>query len=711
LLILTIGLLLAAAATLVVGFVERSLALDYVSIGASAICVVLLVVFTALNRVRDRGATAPSVGRRRRETAGSETDTVAEADMVEDNRPTQLVEAVRPPAGRRTPRVLRGAGRKARPGAGAEIDEPDVPEAAPQSELEPLPAVVPVRRSYLASGRRGAPDQGGPESGPAAAELEPLPEPVPERRSRLGSRRRAAAEEMPPEPAQAGAESEPLPEPVPARRSLLGSRRRTVAEEISAEADQADAESEPLPEPVTVPVRRSLLGSRRGAVAEETSARPSISGPESEPVLEAELAVEAESVVETGPGQESMREPVRRSLLGSRRRTAVPSRADMADQRDSTDQAKAADEAGGGNEVDQVETADQEGVVPAVGSRRGRIFIPPAISQPMEPAWEDSDVAEQELESEPQPQPAAQAEPVPVRRSFFGSRRRSAEEEAPWPAEEEAWSQGASTPYANADPDAVFPIADYDELMVSEIMPLLEELVPDEYDVVRQRELATRGRSTILRRLDELRATEPMLSGMSTPEFDASPEAYADDDMFPIADYDDLRVAEILPLLRQLDPEELEVVRSREQAGAARTTVLKRINTIVGSANGASAGPVRAQEEARAKPAKARAPRATKPSGSRTTASVKSRATKASAAGTSKATGARPRKAPGTATRQAAGAGSAGAGSAGAGSAGAGSSRTPAGRGTAIPPTKRPPVGTGPRLVSRRPSGRSGRGT
>lgn len=662
LLILTIGLLLAAAATLAVGFIENSLLLIYVSIGASAICVVLLVVFTALNRVRDRGATLPSVGRRRREAAGSETDTVADADMVEDNRPTQLVEAVRQPAGRRTPRVLRGAGRKARPGEGAEIDEPDVQEAEPQSELEPVPPVVPVRRSYLASGRRGAPDQGGPESGPAAAELEPLPEPVPERRSLLGSRRRAVAEEMPPEPAQAGAESEPLPEPVP------------------------------------VPVRRSLLGSRRGAVAEETSARPSISGPESEPVLEAELAVEAESVVETGPGQESMREPVRRSLLGSRRRTAVPFRADMADQRDSTDQAKAADEAAGGNEVDQVETVEQEGDTPAVGSRRGRIFIPPAISQPMEPAWEDSDVAEQELESEPQLQPAAQAEPVPVRRSFFGSRRRS--------AEEEAWSQGASTPYANADPDAVFPIADYDELMVSEIMPLLEELVPDEYEVVRQRELATRGRSTILRRLEELRATEPMLSGMSTPEFDASPEAYADDDMFPIADYDDLRVAEILPLLRQLDPEELEVVRSREQAGAARTTVLKRINTIVGSANGASAGPVRAQEEARAKPAKARAPRATKPSGSRTTKAVKSRATKASAAGTSKATEARPRKAPGTATRQAAGAGSAGAGS-----AGAGSSRAPAGRGTAIPPTKRPPVGTGPRLVSRRPSGRSGRGT
>jgi len=41
---------------------------------------------------------------------------------------------------------------------------------------------------------------------------------------------------------------------------------------------------------------------------------------------------------------------------------------------------------------------------------------------------------------------------------------------------------------------------------------------------------------------------------------------------FPIADYDDLTVAEILPLLPQLYSDELDVVRHREQGGKSRAT-------------------------------------------------------------------------------------------------------------------------------------------
>jgi hypothetical protein len=57
---------------------------------------------------------------------------------------------------------------------------------------------------------------------------------------------------------------------------------------------------------------------------------------------------------------------------------------------------------------------------------------------------------------------------------------------------------------------------------------------------------------------------------------------------FPIADYDDLRLTEILPLLPQLEPAELEMVRQRELEGERRATLLNRIDALIGS------GPARA---------------------------------------------------------------------------------------------------------------------
>ncbi|MGH9071003.1 MAG: hypothetical protein ACRDX8_07545, partial [Acidimicrobiales bacterium] len=58
-----------------------------------------------------------------------------------------------------------------------------------------------------------------------------------------------------------------------------------------------------------------------------------------------------------------------------------------------------------------------------------------------------------------------------------------------------------------------FPIADYDDLRLDEVVPLLPELEADEIDVVRQRELAGANRGMILRRLDilEARLTGPQL--------------------------------------------------------------------------------------------------------------------------------------------------------------------------------------------------------
>ena len=59
---------------------------------------------------------------------------------------------------------------------------------------------------------------------------------------------------------------------------------------------------------------------------------------------------------------------------------------------------------------------------------------------------------------------------------------------------------------------------------------------------------------------------------------------WGDEVVFPIEDYDDLRVAEILPLLGQLDPDELQEVRDRELAGKARATIIDRIDDRLGRA-------------------------------------------------------------------------------------------------------------------------------
>jgi membrane protein implicated in regulation of membrane protease activity len=57
---------------------------------------------------------------------------------------------------------------------------------------------------------------------------------------------------------------------------------------------------------------------------------------------------------------------------------------------------------------------------------------------------------------------------------------------------------------------------------------------------------------------------------------------WGDEVIFPIEDYDDLRVGEILPLLPELEPDELEEVRDRESAGKNRSTILNRIDELFG---------------------------------------------------------------------------------------------------------------------------------
>ena len=160
------------------------------------------------------------------------------------------------------------------------------------------------------------------------------------------------------------------------------------------------------------------------------------------------------------------------------------------------------------------------------------------------------------------------------------------------------------------DDEVAFPIADYDDLSVAEIMPLLPQLYSDELDVVYEREQSTKNRSTILARLDKLKETGTEADASEDVDVDdemteievaddpsqtivapapappppaPAPVSLLDDDdddaaFFPIADYDDLSVSQIVPLLSQLETDELEDVKAREQAGANRTTLLTEID-------------------------------------------------------------------------------------------------------------------------------------
>ena len=150
---------------------------------------------------------------------------------------------------------------------------------------------------------------------------------------------------------------------------------------------------------------------------------------------------------------------------------------------------------------------------------------------------------------------------------------------------------------ASADGESVFPIADYDDLKVGEIVSLLPELDQDELEMVRDREEAGKNRSTILTRVENLVGAAATTGGgdwgASERHWDAwsdeggaeeeePEEAEEDEGIFPIADYDDLKAAEVVSLLPELDDDELEQVRDREERGAARATVLNRNDTLLG---------------------------------------------------------------------------------------------------------------------------------
>ncbi len=214
----------------------------------------------------------------------------------------------------------------------------------------------------------------------------------------------------------------------------------------------------------------------------------------------------------------------------------------------------------------------------------------------------------------------------------------------PEPARQPAGVAAAGAPASGPAPapsGRAFPIHGYDDLTVAEILPQLDNLNADELDTVAEREETTKNRSSILNRIDELLdelEQEDIEAEEAAGDERVVPSAAADAADFPIPDYDELSVAEILPQLTSLDAEELDIVAEREETGKNRASVLDRIDERLDELEGVAPAPKKA---AKKKAAKKRAPAAKKKAAARKRAPAtkkKAPATKKKAAAKKKTT-------------------------------------------------------------------------
>jgi hypothetical protein len=121
------------------------------------------------------------------------------------------------------------------------------------------------------------------------------------------------------------------------------------------------------------------------------------------------------------------------------------------------------------------------------------------------------------------------------------------------------------------------PIEDYDDLRVDEILPLLQELGQEELTAVGAHEAAGLSRPSVLARIDFLIRTE--FDCAAPPNENCAPPT-SEEKVFPILSYDELRVVDILPLLPELDPKQLDAVETRERSGKKRSTILSKVGQL-----------------------------------------------------------------------------------------------------------------------------------
>ena len=495
LLLVTIGLVLVAAVTLVIGFVSNSLTPIYISIACSAVAALVLILFYQMNK--RRGATA-SGGRR--------------APLVDTTPPVFSRGAPSPAPRRQSAKVL----------TGASSTSPDELEGGPdwgrQRFAEPPVAVDRPTRQFRRVPASSPPPAPAPAPAPVVA---PAPAPV-----------AAAAAPRPmvrPEPL---AVAETPSGSGPAGRASMESRPAPVG--AQPEPEVAPSPPAPLPPrhaPAKLPPRPAKLASPPPPPEPpEPVAAPADAWDDPAPFpiddYDDLRVVEIINLLADLDGQEL-------AAVGAYE-TAHKNRMSI---------------------ISRVEALS--GPAPdAATSTASLVSLPPPVAEP--PSDEGVD--------------AAEAEPP------------------------------------SADD---LPIADYDFLGVSEILPLLAELYPDELLEVRSYEEATRGCVTVTYRIDTLLATpepepepappapSPVVATTAEPPAASSPVVAAPTvGVFPIAGYDKLRVFQILTALAGLDHDQLQAVRDYEEANRARVTILNQIDAQRSAPAPASAAPEPAPEAA-----------------------------------------------------------------------------------------------------------------
>ncbi|MEA2827077.1 MAG: hypothetical protein QOG43_1516 [Actinomycetota bacterium] len=283
------------------------------------------------------------------------------------------------------------------------------------------------------------------------------------------------------------------------------------------------------------------------------------------------------------------------------------------------------------------------GLVLAVAVLRGRPEPKAAPVAPPRPVSTPASVpAYSRFESEPEPADESwkvDTTPAPAARRFGRPAAVAIEESEPEPEPEpspiagyarRAAGAGASTSPAVISREmpvpaahGAFPIADFDTLRAPELLRRVDDLGDvAALEEVRAAEAAGKNRVSIISRIDARLETlrepgwdidEATWEGDEPPAAGDVPADDFDDDTdldlapvaagadFPIANYDSLRVGQILPQLRDLDDAELDEVRQYEAAGKARSGILDRIEFLSsGGAQPAAAAPSPAAPAAKA---------------------------------------------------------------------------------------------------------------
>jgi hypothetical protein len=127
-----------------------------------------------------------------------------------------------------------------------------------------------------------------------------------------------------------------------------------------------------------------------------------------------------------------------------------------------------------------------------------------------------------------------------------------------------------------------FPIDRYDQLRVTEILPLLANLGSEDLKMVREEEAAGKARASILARIDGLLGRDAASGRGAAPA--KRPPAKAPSKAaagLPIIDYDNLTVPQIVANLANLSVAELRQVRTYEKRHKNRAGVLTRIENAL----------------------------------------------------------------------------------------------------------------------------------